>query len=78
MLDIKSDNQYNSNYRILFYYYVKAVVFMAEKVTKIKLTLEGKKKYEAELNELKTVKRKEIAENLQSARAQGDLSENSE
>ncbi len=45
---------------------------------KIKLTLEGKRKYEAELNELKTVKRKEIAENLQTARAQGDLSENSE
>lgn len=51
---------------------------MADKVNKIKLTLEGKKRYEAELNELKTVKRKEIAENLQSARAQGDLSENSE
>lgn len=51
---------------------------MAEKVTKIKLTLDGKRKYEAELNELKTVRRKEIAENLQSARAQGDLSENSE
>ena len=50
---------------------------MAE-TTKIKLTLEGKKRYEAELNELKTVKRKEIAENLQTARAQGDLSENSE
>ncbi len=51
---------------------------MAEQVTKIKLTAEGKRRYEAELNELKTVKRKEIAENLQSARAQGDLSENSE
>ena len=51
---------------------------MADKVTKIKPTAEGKKRYEAELNELKTVKRKEIAENLQSARAQGDLSENSE
>ena len=51
---------------------------MAEKINKIKLTLEGKRKYEAELNELKTVKRKEIAESLQSARAQGDLSENSE
>ncbi len=51
---------------------------MAESATKIKLTLEGKRRYEAELNELKTVKRKEIAENLQSARAQGDLSENSE
>lgn len=51
---------------------------MAEMVTKIKLTAEGKRRYEAELNELKTVKRKEIAENLQTARAQGDLSENSE
>lgn len=51
---------------------------MAEQVTKIKLTAEGKKRYESELNELKTVKRKEIAENLQTARAQGDLSENSE
>ncbi|MBQ8132957.1 MAG: transcription elongation factor GreA [Clostridia bacterium] len=51
---------------------------MAEQVTKIKLTAEGKKRYETELNELKTVKRKEIADNLQSARAQGDLSENSE
>ena len=59
-------------------YYEKAVIIMAENVTKIKLTLEGKRKYEAELNELKTVKRKEIAENLQTARAQGDLSENSE
>lgn len=51
---------------------------MDEKQVKIKLTAEGKKRYEAELNELKTVKRKEIAENLQTARAQGDLSENSE
>lgn len=51
---------------------------MAEHVTAIRLTADGKKRYEAELNELKTVKRKEIAENLQTARAQGDLSENSE
>lgn len=51
---------------------------MSEKATKIRLTADGKKKYEAELNELKTVKRKEIAESLQTARAQGDLSENSE
>lgn len=59
-------------------YFEKAVLHMAEKETKIKLTAEGKRRYEAELNELKTVKRKEIAENLQTARAQGDLSENSE
>ena len=51
---------------------------MSEKTSKIRLTADGKKKYEAELNELKTVKRKEIAESLQTARAQGDLSENSE
>jgi len=51
---------------------------MAEKINKIRLTADGKKRYEAELNELKTVKRKEIAENLQTALAQGDLSENSE
>lgn len=51
---------------------------MAEQTAKIKLTASSKKKYEAELNELKTVRRKEVAENLQSARAQGDLSENSE
>ncbi|MBR1670529.1 MAG: transcription elongation factor GreA [Butyrivibrio sp.] len=42
------------------------------------LTAAGLKKYEDELNELKTVKRKEIAEKLKEARAQGDLSENAE
>lgn len=42
------------------------------------LTLEGLKKLEAELEELKTVKRKEIAEKIKIARDFGDLSENSE
>lgn len=51
---------------------------MSEVIEKIKLTAEGKKRYEAELTELKTVKRKQIADNLDAARAQGDLSENSE
>lgn len=44
----------------------------------IMLTDEGLKKYEDELEYLKTVKRKENAEKLKEARAQGDLSENAE
>lgn len=42
------------------------------------LTNEGLKKLEEELNELKTVKRKEIAEKIKVALSFGDLSENSE
>lgn len=42
------------------------------------LTSEGLKKLEEELNELKTVKRKEIAEKIKVALSFGDLSENSE
>lgn len=42
------------------------------------LTAEGKKALEDELQELKVVKRKEIAEKIKEARAQGDLSENAE
>ena len=42
------------------------------------LTAEGLKKLELELEELKTVKRQEIAEKIKIARDFGDLSENSE
>ena len=42
------------------------------------LTAEGLAKLEAELRELKVVKRKEIVTAIQEARAQGDLSENAE
>lgn len=42
------------------------------------LTNDGLKKLEEELNELKTVKRKEIAEKIKVALSFGDLSENSE
>ncbi|MGX7109686.1 transcription elongation factor GreA [Facklamia miroungae] len=42
------------------------------------MTLEGKKKIEAELEELKVNKRAEIIERIKIARSFGDLSENSE
>lgn len=42
------------------------------------LTYEGLKKYEDELENLKVVKRQEVAEKIKEARAQGDLSENAE
>ncbi len=42
------------------------------------LTEEGLKRYEDELTELKTVKRKEVAQKIKEAREQGDLSENAE
>lgn len=42
------------------------------------ITYESVKKYEEELNELKAVKRREVAEKIKEARAQGDLSENAE
>lgn len=50
---------------------------MAEQ-KKIVITKEGLKKYEDELHNLKVVRRKEVAEKLKEARAQGDLSENAE
>ena len=45
---------------------------------KVILTEEGKKKLEDELNNLKLVRRREIAEKIKDARGQGDLSENAE
>ena len=46
--------------------------------TKTMLTAEGLKKYEDELLELKTVRRKEVAQKIKVAREQGDLSENAD
>lgn len=42
------------------------------------ITYEGLRKLEAELEELKVVKRRENAEKIKEARSQGDLSENAE
>ncbi len=42
------------------------------------MTREGKEKLEKELQELKTVKRREVVERIKNARSFGDLSENSE
>ena len=42
------------------------------------LTYEGLKGYEDELQNLKVVKRKEVAQKIKEAREQGDLSENAE
>lgn len=50
---------------------------MAE-VKKNILTYEGLKALEDELQDLKVVKRKEVAEKIKEAREQGDLSENAE
>ena len=49
---------------------------MAEK--KNILTYAGLKQYEDELQELKVVRRKEVAQKIKEAREQGDLSENAE
>ncbi len=42
------------------------------------LTYQGLQKLEAELQELKVVRRKEVAQKIKEAREQGDLSENAE
>ncbi|MGL5260263.1 MAG: transcription elongation factor GreA [Lachnospiraceae bacterium] len=42
------------------------------------LTYEGLRKYEDELQELKVVRRKDVAQKIKEAREQGDLSENAE
>ena len=47
-------------------------------VKKNVVTYEGLKRYEAELQDLKVVRRKEIADKIKEAREQGDLSENAE
>ena len=47
-------------------------------VNRVVLTPDGKRKLDEELNELKTVKRVEIAKEIEVARSFGDLSENAE
>ena len=50
---------------------------MAE-AKKVVMTYDGLKNMEAELENLKTVRRKDVAEKIKEARGQGDLSENAE
>ena len=57
---------------IIFYI---EVIIMSDKVL---LTYDRMQQMEAELTDLKTNKRKEIAQKIKEARAQGDLSENAE
>ncbi len=47
-------------------------------IKQITVSSEGLKKLQEELEYLKTIKRKEVAENIKTARSFGDLSENSE
>lgn len=58
-------------------WYIKGVENMATEKT-YPMTLEGKQKLEHELEQLKTVRRKEVVERIKIARSFGDLSENSE
>ena len=51
---------------------------MADQGSEVLLTAEGLRKLEQELDELKTVRRREVAERIKVAREFGDLSENSE
>jgi len=60
----------------LSYKKLYGVIKMAEKKTV--LTQEGLKKLEAELQDLKLVRRKDVAGKIKEARGQGDLSENAE
>ncbi|MEA4897821.1 MAG: transcription elongation factor GreA [Eubacteriales bacterium] len=50
----------------------------ASSFNRVVLTPDGKRKLEEELNELKTVKRVEVAKDIEVARSFGDLSENAE
>lgn len=66
-------NTLNARGRVKFR---KETGIMAEK--KNILTYAGLKQYEDELQNLKVVKRKEVAQKIKEAREQGDLSENAE
>ena len=63
--------------KIVYNNTIKGVVHMAE-TKQVVLTGEGLERLEKELEFLKTVQRKDVAEKIKQARAFGDLSENAE
>ena len=72
-IDIVREFLYNN---VVFLYDMEWLILDSQKQTI--LTEEGLKNHENELEELKSVKRKEIAEKIKVALSFGDLSENSE
>lgn len=93
MLDKRIDYPYNTIGESIVYNYAY-ILLKRENIALIKgrkgeirmekkgnvqiLTSEGKAKYERELEELKAVRRAEVAEKIKEARDHGDLSENAE
>ena len=77
-------NDENLTIQVIIFYNIKIVCsqkwkgwYVVEAKKNI-LTSEGLAKLEAELDDLKIVKRKEVAQKIKEAREQGDLSENAE
>lgn len=80
MIDKQAQIRYNSmntDAASSIAYNMKEVSNMAVEKKNI-LTYEGLKKLEDELQDLKVVRRKDVAEKIKEAREQGDLSENAE
>ncbi len=76
ILDNCAQKEYNSVYTVACGRINEKVVFILANT--IKVTAEGLKKLQDELEELKTKGRADIAEKIKIARGYGDLSENSE
>ena len=76
IVDTADGNMYNNEIVKVSLFYDRLNIIMEAKKTL--LTYTGLKKLEDELENLKVVKRKEVAGKIKEAREQGDLSENAE